>query len=138
MDYSAAAAAAGENPIEVRALESLGLGFDLASDFRIKFAKQCPDDGGGGRLIVLDETNKRDIVIPGCGVTISGVSEDIRCDKGDRIRFKSDVLEFNQVDHFISSLPPLAATVFPCVLHFYFFPCFNFYTPSQNERSEFD
>lgn len=50
----------------------------------------------GERLVVLDESNKRDIVVPG-GVTISDVSEDIRCDKGDRIRFKSDVLEFNQV-----------------------------------------
>ncbi|KAL6970882.1 hypothetical protein U1Q18_030560 [Sarracenia purpurea var. burkii] len=80
-------------PIEVRALEALGSGFDLASDFRLKFAKACP---GGGRLVVLDEANKRDIVIPG-GVTIRGVSEDIRCDKGDRIRFKSDVLEFNQM-----------------------------------------
>ena len=87
-------------PIEVRALEALGLGFDLASDFRLKFAKGCP---GGGRLVVLDETNKRDIVVPG-GVTIRGVSEDIRCDKGDQIRFKSDVLEFNQVKDFNSTL----------------------------------
>lgn len=80
-------------PIEMRALECLGKGFDLASDFRLKFAKGL---GGGKRLVELDEVNKRDIVIPG-GTTITGVSEDIRCDKGDRIRFKSDVLEFNQV-----------------------------------------
>ena len=80
-------------PIEIRALEALGLGFDMASDFRLKFAKRCP---GGERLVVLDEGNKRDIVIPG-GSMIRGVSEDIRCDKGDRIRFESDVLEFNQV-----------------------------------------
>ncbi|GFY92883.1 MAC/Perforin domain-containing protein [Actinidia rufa] len=87
-----------ELPIEVRALEALGLGFDLASDFRLKFAKGCP---GGGRLVVLDEANKRDIVVPG-GVTIRGVSEDIRCDKGDRIRFKSDVLEFNQMSELLN------------------------------------
>lgn len=87
MDYS-------NQPIELRALDSLGLGFDVASDFRLKFAKSCPD---GGRLVELDESRKRDIVLPGCGTTISGVSEDIRCDKGDRIRFKSDVLEFNKV-----------------------------------------
>lgn len=77
--------------MEKRALECLGKGFDLTSDFRIKFAK-----GNGGRLVKIDEVNKRDIVVPG-GVTIADVSEDIRCDKGDRLRFKSDVLQFNQV-----------------------------------------
>ncbi|PSS35911.1 MACPF domain-containing protein [Actinidia chinensis var. chinensis] len=87
-----------ELPIEVRAMEALGLGFDLASDFRLKFAKGCP---GGGRLVVLDEGSKRDIVVPG-GVTIRGVSEDIRCDKGDRIRFKSDVLDFNQMSELLN------------------------------------
>ncbi|CAK9162650.1 unnamed protein product [Ilex paraguariensis] len=82
-------------PIELRAIDSLGSGFDFASDFRLKFAKKCLN---GERLVVLDEKNKRDIVIPGGGGgVIEGVSEDIRVDKGDRIRFKSDVLEFNQV-----------------------------------------
>ncbi|KAI4344872.1 hypothetical protein L6164_012058 [Bauhinia variegata] len=80
-------------PMEVRALECLGKGFDLTSDFRLKFAK---GGIGGERLVVLDEVNKRDILIPG-GATVRGVSEDIRCDKGDRMRFKSDVIEFNQV-----------------------------------------
>lgn len=83
-----------EKGVEMVALECLGKGFDMASDFRLRFAKGIP----GGRLVVLDEENKRDILIPGTGgVTIKEVSENIRCDKGDRIRFKSDVLEFNQV-----------------------------------------
>lgn len=82
-----------EKLMEVRAMEALGKGFDLSSDFRLKFAKGINEVG---RLVVLDETNKRDIVIPG-GLTIPNVSEDIRCDKGDRIRYKSDVLDFNQV-----------------------------------------
>ena len=88
---------------QMRALECLGKGFDLASDFRLKFAKGI--GGGRKRLVVLDEQHKRDILIPGAGgaTTIRGVSEDIRCDKGDRIRFKSDVLEFNQVPSSISS-----------------------------------
>ncbi|KAK1435319.1 hypothetical protein QVD17_01080 [Tagetes erecta] len=85
--------------IEVRAVESLGLGFDLASDFRLKYAKRCHD---GERLVELDESRKRDIVLPGCGTTVSGVSEDIRCDKGDRIRFKSDVLEFNKMSELLN------------------------------------
>nr|XP_043621132.1 MACPF domain-containing protein At1g14780-like [Erigeron canadensis] len=90
--------------IEVTALESLGLGFDIASDFRLKFAKGCPD--GGGRLVKIDESNDRDIVIPaaagGSSVVVSGVSQDIRCDKGDRIRFKSDVLEFNKMSELLN------------------------------------
>ncbi|KAL4591159.1 hypothetical protein LXL04_004109 [Taraxacum kok-saghyz] len=92
MDYS-------NKPIELRAVDSLGLGFDVASDFRLKFAKTCPD---GGRLVELDESRKRDVVLPGGGATISGVSEDIRCDKGDRIRFKSDVLEFNKMSELLN------------------------------------
>ncbi|XP_024984887.1 MACPF domain-containing protein At1g14780-like [Cynara cardunculus var. scolymus] len=92
MDYS-------NKPIELMALDYLGLGFDVASDFRLKFAKRCPD---GGRLVELNESRKRDIVLPGGGATISGVSEDIRCDKGDRIRFKSDVLEFNKMSELLN------------------------------------
>lgn len=95
--------AADEKPIQERALEALGKGFDLCSDFRLKFAKGVDGDGNG-RLVVLDEKKKRDILIPGTGggFTFPGVSEDIRCDKGDRIRFKSDVLEFNQVQRFLN------------------------------------
>lgn len=88
---------AAEKPMEMRALEALGKGFDFASDFRLKFAK------GGGRLVVVDELNKRDVVVPG-GATIQGVPQDIRFDKGDRLRFKSDVLEFNQVFLFLFTL----------------------------------
>lgn len=91
MDYA-------EKSVEMRAFDSLGLGFDFASDFRLKYAKSCP---GGGRLVELDESRKRDIVVPGGGgVTICGVSEDIHCDKGDHVRFKSDVLEFNKVNYY--------------------------------------
>ncbi|XP_073046677.1 MACPF domain-containing protein At4g24290-like [Primulina eburnea] len=88
-------------PIEVRATEALGQGFDLASDFRLKFVKRCPE---GGRLVVLDEETRRDVVVPGLGggVTIPGVPECIRVDKGDHIRFKSDVLQFNQMSELLN------------------------------------
>lgn len=97
-----------EEGIERVALESLGKGFDLASDFRLRFAKGIRGGGnsniGSKRLVVLDEQNKRDILIPGVGgaTVIKGVSENIRCDKGDRIRFKSDVLEFNQMSELLN------------------------------------
>ena len=80
--------------IEMKAMEALGKGFDLTSDFRLKFAK------GTQRLVVVDEFNNRDILIP-AGPTIPAVPLDIRCDKGDRLRFKSDVLQFNQVPPFL-------------------------------------
>lgn len=103
-----------KKPIEIRAAEALGSGFDFASDFRLKFVKRCPSQG---RLVVLDEKNKRDVVIPagigggggggggssGGSVVIPNVSEDIKCDKGDHIRFKSDVLEFNRVIVYVLS-----------------------------------
>ncbi|KAG0456536.1 hypothetical protein HPP92_024324 [Vanilla planifolia] len=78
--------------VQLRAVRSLGLGFDLASDFRLKFAKGYPNR----RLVLLDEENTADLVFPG-GLTVEGVSTDISCDKGDRIQFCSDVLEFNQM-----------------------------------------
>lgn len=82
-------------PLELRALRSLGLGFDLTCDFRLRFAKGYP----WGRLVELDERNTRDLVFPG-GVSAKGVSRDIGFDKGDRLRYRSDVLEFNQVSFF--------------------------------------
>ncbi|KAL3829262.1 hypothetical protein ACJIZ3_018064 [Penstemon smallii] len=86
--------------IEVRAMEALGQGFDLASDFRLKFVKRCP---AGGRLVILDDGNTRDVVVPGgVSVTIPDVPDCIRVDKGDHIRFKSDVLQFNQMSELLN------------------------------------
>ncbi|RWW04427.1 hypothetical protein BHE74_00047599 [Ensete ventricosum] len=81
-----------EGTVEERALRSLGLGFDLTNDFHLRFAKGYP----GRRLVELDEERTWDIAIPG-GPTIRGATRDVGFDKGDRTRFCSDVLEFNQV-----------------------------------------
>ncbi|WVZ25358.1 hypothetical protein V8G54_003902 [Vigna mungo] len=78
--------------IAERALNSLGKGFDLTSDFRLKFCK------GDERLVLLNETEKRELTVPGFG-TIKDVSGDIKCDKGDCTRYQSDILTFNQVRH---------------------------------------
>eukprot|EP01018_Ginkgo_biloba_P005525 Gb_07458 [translate_table: standard] len=75
-----------------KAVEALGRGFDITNDFRLKYYKDQP----GSRLIELDEKDMQDIVIPG-GPTIPNVSRDIKCDKGERLRYRSDVLEFNQM-----------------------------------------
>ena len=73
-----------------RAVKSLGKGFDLTSDFRLKYCK------GKESLVLLNDANRRDLAVPGFG-TIHGISSDIKCDKGDRIRYQSDVLNFTQV-----------------------------------------
>jgi len=83
----------GEGIVE-RALNSLGKGFDLTSDFRLKFCK------GEERLVLLNETEKRELMVPGFR-PIRDVSVDIKCDKGDRTRYQSDILTFTQVRHFI-------------------------------------
>lgn len=84
-----AAAAAAE-----AAIRSVGLGFDVVSDVRLKFCKQrgAPDPW----LIELDHGEVQDIVLPG-GVTVAGVTASVKCDKGERMRFRSDVLSFQQV-----------------------------------------
>ncbi|XP_043706353.1 MACPF domain-containing protein At4g24290 [Telopea speciosissima] len=74
-------------------IESIGLGYDIAIDLRLKYCKkESPDP----RLIELDEEQGRNVVLPG-GITIPNVSKSIKCDKGERIRFRSDVLSFQQM-----------------------------------------
>ncbi|KAI3453187.1 hypothetical protein Pfo_009850 [Paulownia fortunei] len=73
-----------------RALSNLGKGFDLSSDFRLKYCK------GENRLILLNETDTRELSVPGFG-SFDNVSVDIKCDKGDRTRYQSDILAFNQM-----------------------------------------
>ncbi|KAG4398466.1 hypothetical protein GLYMA_08G047300v4 [Glycine max] len=90
----------GEGIVE-RALNSLGKGFDLTSDFRLKFCK------GEERLVLLNETEKRELTVPGFG-PIRDVSVDIKCDKGDRTRYQSDILTFTQMSELFnqkSSIP---------------------------------
>ncbi|KAJ0538812.1 putative MACPF domain-containing protein CAD1/NSL1 [Helianthus annuus] len=72
-----------------QAINSLGKGFDLTSDFRLKY---CEDKD---RLVVLNES-KNELRVPGFG-SFKGVSSDIKCDKGDRVRFQSDILDFNHM-----------------------------------------
>lgn len=115
-------------PIEVRAVEALGLGFDLTFDFRLKFAKR-------ERLVVLNESHRRAIVIPagaGAGVSIPGVSSDVRCDKGEQMRFKSDILQFNQMSELLNQKSSVQGKV-PTG---YFNAIFNFTGAWLNDAAE--
>ncbi|XP_073143196.1 MACPF domain-containing protein At1g14780 [Henckelia pumila] len=84
-----------DHGIVLKALNSLGKGFDLSSNFRLKFCK------GDKRIVVLNETDTRQLSVPGFG-SIDDVSIDIRCDKGDRTRYQSDMLDFNQMSEFFN------------------------------------
>ncbi|OVA03767.1 Membrane attack complex component/perforin (MACPF) domain [Macleaya cordata] len=84
------------SPLKVAetAIQSIGLGYDIASDLRLEYCKR--DHSPDPCLIELDEDPGRDIVLPG-GISIPNVSNSIKCDKGERMRFSSDVLSFQQM-----------------------------------------
>ncbi|KAG7980144.1 hypothetical protein I3843_05G167200 [Carya illinoinensis] len=76
-------------------LRCLGKGFDITSDFRLNYCK------GKERLVLLNEAQKRELQVPGFG-TFKDVSVDIKCDKGDRTRYQSDILNFSQMSEFFN------------------------------------
>ncbi|CAN6457518.1 unnamed protein product [Victoria cruziana] len=84
-----------------KAVSCLGRGFDITNDFRLKYCR------GGGRLVLLNEEGRRDLVIPGHGV-VKDVPLDVKCDKGENLRYQSDVLGFKQMSELFNqrnSLP---------------------------------
>ncbi|XP_019704076.1 MACPF domain-containing protein At4g24290 isoform X1 [Elaeis guineensis] len=75
------------------AIGSIGLGYDVAADIRLKYCKrEIPDPC----LIELDQDQVQDVVLPG-GLCIPNVPKSIKWDKGERMRFRSDVLSFQQM-----------------------------------------
>ncbi|KDO77666.1 hypothetical protein CISIN_1g0445082mg, partial [Citrus sinensis] len=76
-----------------RAVSVIGFGYDLSNDIRLSSCKPGPS---GTRLIEMDHSVTQDLVFP-CGVVVKDVSIWIKCDKGERTRFRSDVLSFNQM-----------------------------------------
>ena len=76
-----------------KAVSVIGFGYDICKDIRFS---SCNSDPSGSRLIELDPTQVRDLILPG-GVILPDVPASIKCDKGERTRFRSDVLSFNQV-----------------------------------------
>jgi hypothetical protein len=73
-----------------RAINTLGLGFDFTQDINFDNCKS------GSRLILIDEEQCRRLEIPG-GVSISDVSNSIRCVGGESLRINSNVLTLEQV-----------------------------------------
>ncbi|KAE8007926.1 hypothetical protein FH972_004483 [Carpinus fangiana] len=77
----------------VIAIGAIGCGYDISDDLRLKY---CKGNSKNSRLIEIDEDVGREIVLPG-GILIPEVSKSIKCDKGERTRFRSDVLSFQQM-----------------------------------------
>ncbi|KAK4254449.1 hypothetical protein QN277_009833 [Acacia crassicarpa] len=88
MELKASARKAAEN-----AIGSIGRGYDICDDLKLKYCKGEPINS---RLIEIDEDDGREVVLPD-GVSIPNVSKSIKCDKGERTRFRSDVLSFQQM-----------------------------------------
>lgn len=78
------------------AVSAIGSGYDLTADIRLS---GCKSGRVGLRLIELDRTVSKDLVFPG-GIVVPDVSASIKCDKGERTRFHSDVVSFNQVNFY--------------------------------------
>ncbi|KAJ7957102.1 MACPF domain-containing protein [Quillaja saponaria] len=75
------------------AIASIGLGYDLTNDLRLKFCKRYSLDS---RLIAIDDDQVRVVELPG-RISIANVPKSIKCDKGERMRLCSDVLSFQQM-----------------------------------------
>ncbi|KFK44710.1 hypothetical protein AALP_AA1G292900 [Arabis alpina] len=76
-----------------KSVSVIGLGFDLCTDVRLSACKSTPN---GSRLVEIDPTRNRDLFFPG-GIVVNNVSSSIKCDKGERTHFRSDILSFNQM-----------------------------------------
>lgn len=92
------------------AIASIGHGYDISIDLRLKY---CKGESYTSRLIEIDDDGGREIVLPG-GITIPNVPKSIKCDKGERTRFRSDVLSFQQVSSVV--LNP-NSHMFRCAYH---------------------
>ncbi|KAK8668284.1 hypothetical protein V6N13_105744 [Hibiscus sabdariffa] len=80
------------------AIGSIGRGYDIATDLRLKFCKG--NNSKDSCFIEFDEDGNHEIVLPG-GISIPNVSKSINCDcdhKGELTRITSDVLSFQQLN----------------------------------------
>ncbi|KAI7751024.1 hypothetical protein M8C21_007073, partial [Ambrosia artemisiifolia] len=109
------------------AINSIGCGYDISLDLRLKYRKGdycsdgCKDGNRNCKLIEIDEDEGRDIVLPG-GLVIPNVSKSINVDKGERTRFRSDVLSFQQMseqfNHEISLTGKIPSGLFNAMYEF--------------------
>ncbi|XP_028786227.1 MACPF domain-containing protein At4g24290 isoform X1 [Neltuma alba] len=74
-------------------IKSIGLGYDLTNDLKLR---SCKINSSDPILIAIDKYPARTVELPN-GVSFSNVPKSIKCDKGERMRLCSDVLTFQQM-----------------------------------------
>ncbi|XP_073118213.1 MACPF domain-containing protein At4g24290-like isoform X2 [Elaeis guineensis] len=97
------------SPLEAAeiAIHSIGLGYDIADDIRLKYCKRGSPDPC---LIELSNDEVQEIVLPG-GISIPNVPKSIKCDKGERMRFRSDVLSFQRMSELFNQKLSLSGKI---------------------------
>lgn len=90
-----------------KAVSVIGFGYDVCKDLRLSACKEGPN---GSRLIELDSIQTRDLAVPG-GAVVSGIPTSIKCDKGERTRFRSDVLSFTQMSEQFNKVLSLSGKI---------------------------
>lgn len=86
------------------AVGAVGCGYDLTGDLRLGRAKP------GGRLVEVGAAGARELSLPG-GAVVAGVPAGIVADKGERARFRSDVLSFVQMAEQVNQSLSLAGKI---------------------------
>lgn len=79
------------------AISAIGLGFDISNDIQLGYRKE-----EASCLIELAYGDTHNVVLPG-GITVPKVSKSIKVDKGERVHYTSDILNFQQVYIYICS-----------------------------------
>eukprot|EP00249_Psilotum_nudum_P018136 c26655_g1_i2 orf=535-2325(-) len=111
--------------LALSALQALGCGFDVTTDFRIQFCK------GTTPLVELDKKHDQYISLPGV-IAIPNVSKDIKCDKGERVRLTSDVMQFQQMSELFNQ----SACIEGKIPLGYFNAAFDFSGSWQNDATQ--
>lgn len=89
------------------AIWSIGRGYDLARDLRLKY---CNGDEKDLPLIDFDGVGCYDVALPS-GISIPNVSKLIKCSQGRSMRNRSEVISFDQVNLFSSVINLIALNV---------------------------
>ncbi|XP_020994671.1 MACPF domain-containing protein NSL1 isoform X2 [Arachis duranensis] len=85
-----------------KAVQSIGLGYDVCRDIRFS---ACKD-----RLLQLDHNHTRDLLFP-AGVIVPDVPTSVKCHQGDRFRASSGFLSFQQMSEFFNEKLSLSGKI---------------------------
>ncbi|MED6196757.1 hypothetical protein PIB30_050355 [Stylosanthes scabra] len=76
-----------------KAVEAIGLGYDVCRDIRFSGCKE--------RLLQLDHNHTRDLLFPN-GVLVHDVPTSVKCHQGERFRASSGLLSFQQMSELLN------------------------------------